>query len=154
VASPGQRYHPLVTPQPRHNPANSPCPLVIWISLIGLFWQISALDLESLNVKYYFTSNIFRGFFFCVFFRVAFLTLWEHKILGYIGICMGTNKVGFLGILQPFRNAIMLFSLDVSCLLSWRMRQQAPLKHWYLWTRLHGVMSQNTIILIVIKFLE
>jgi len=28
-------------------------------------------------------------------FRLAFLTLWEHKILGYIRICKGTNKVGF-----------------------------------------------------------
>lgn len=51
-------------------------------------------------------------------FRVAFLTLWECKILGYICICKGTNKVGFLGILQPFRDAVTLFSLDVSFLLS------------------------------------
>lgn len=51
-------------------------------------------------------------------FRVAFLTLWECKILGYICICKGTKKLGFLEILQPFRDAIILFSLDVSCLLS------------------------------------
>lgn len=39
-----------------------------------------------------------------VFFYVqGGISLLEHKILGYIYICKGTNKVGFLGILQLFR---------------------------------------------------
>ena len=31
-----------------------------------LFWQISALDLESIKVKFYFISSIYWGIFFFV----------------------------------------------------------------------------------------
>jgi len=33
----------------------------------------------------------------------------ERKILGYIHLRIGPNKVGFIGIFQPFRDAIKLF---------------------------------------------
>nr|WMQ52334.1 NADH dehydrogenase subunit 1 [Ceutorhynchus albosuturalis] len=50
----------------------------------------------------------------CILVSMSFYTLMERKVLGYIHIRKGPNKLGFNGLLQPFSDAIKLFSKEQS----------------------------------------
>uniref|UniRef100_UPI0030E0A29C NADH dehydrogenase subunit 1 n=1 Tax=Megalurothrips distalis TaxID=1030663 RepID=UPI0030E0A29C len=50
----------------------------------------------------------------CALIAVAFITLLERKVLGYMQIRLGPNKTGVLGILQPLSDAVKLYTKEMN----------------------------------------
>lgn len=69
--------------------------------------------------EFYILKNIFIIIFFIliILIRITFLTLLEQKVLSYIQIRKGPNKVGYIGLLQPFSDAIKLFFKEIVILV-------------------------------------
>nr|QZK21726.1 NADH dehydrogenase subunit 1 [Amitermes sp. QLD_010]QZK21739.1 NADH dehydrogenase subunit 1 [Amitermes sp. QLD_011]QZK21752.1 NADH dehydrogenase subunit 1 [Amitermes sp. QLD_019] len=63
-------------------------------------------------LDFLFLAVVFLLLMIFVVVGVAFLTLLERKIMGYVHIRKGPNSVGFIGILQPFSDAIKLFTSE------------------------------------------
>nr|YP_010845359.1 NADH dehydrogenase subunit 1 [Tetrastichus howardi]QXM14793.1 NADH dehydrogenase subunit 1 [Tetrastichus howardi] len=60
---------------------------------------------------------IFMDMMLMILISIAFLTLMERKVLGYIQLRKGPNKVGLMGIFQPFSDAMKLFTKETSLIL-------------------------------------
>ena len=48
-----------------------------------------------------------------IFGAVAYLTLWERKLIGWMHIRLGPNRVGPLGLLQPIADALKLLMKEI-----------------------------------------
>jgi len=86
-------------------------------SFMGLIlrWQTIALDLNSKNETTFllimyltFSTSILISYVLALL-AIAFYTLLERKLLGYYQLRKGPNKVIFIGLPQPFADAIKLF---------------------------------------------
>nr|QNN93047.1 NADH dehydrogenase subunit 1 [Platynereis sp. 1 PA-2020] len=56
--------------------------------------------------------------FICMLLAMAFFTLLERKILGYIQLRKGPNKVSIMGIPQPMADAVKLFTKELNLPIS------------------------------------
>jgi NADH-quinone oxidoreductase subunit H len=61
-------------------------------------------------LAFFFLGFIFLLLIVFVMVGVAFLTLSERRVLGYIHIRKGPNRAGFVGIFQPFSHVYDLSS--------------------------------------------
>jgi NADH-quinone oxidoreductase subunit H len=78
----------------------------LWSAWLGPDWGPPAWTLVK-------DTAIILGIIIPIALCVAFLTLWERKLIGWMQIRIGPNRVGPFGLLQPFADVLKLVFKEV-----------------------------------------
>jgi len=78
----------------------------LWTAWLGPEWGPPAWTLVK-------NTALILGIIIPIAISVAFLTLWERKLIGWMQIRLGPNRVGPFGLLQPFADVLKLVFKEV-----------------------------------------
>nr|YP_010507258.1 NADH dehydrogenase subunit 1 [Xenos yangi]QPP04710.1 NADH dehydrogenase subunit 1 [Xenos cf. moutoni RZ-2020]UXG18687.1 NADH dehydrogenase subunit 1 [Xenos yangi] len=82
-----------------------------------------------------------------ILFSVAFITLFERKILGYIQDRKSVNKVGYMGLFQPFSDGIKLLLKESSMLnkFNFLLFLMAPLMNFFIIIMMYMLLPYDSL---------